>query len=91
MTAPAPPSTMRAWQKARTSSRCISQWRTLFFSTGRRFIRAVALAVDDAHAAPVFEIAAVEEGGQRDARFVAGVAVQVEFAASDPADRAAVF
>ena len=45
----------------------------------------MALAVDDAHAAAVFDHAAVEEGGQRNAGFVAGVAVQVEFALDDPA------
>jgi hypothetical protein len=36
MTAPAPPSAARAWQKASTSLRWLSQPSTSFFSTGSR-------------------------------------------------------
>jgi hypothetical protein len=85
MTAPAPPSAARAWQKASTSRCCASQPSTSFFSTGSRPGERRPLPCTTAQAAQIARAAVVKEFPDRQTRFVPVHAMQVEFCLHHPA------
>ena len=84
ISAPAPPSAPRACCEGDHFSFCTSQLRTLPLEHRQLVGRAVALAVDHAHAAHAAPYRAAQELGQRLARLFAAQAVQVELVLRHP-------